>query len=78
MLVMWIPSNRDSSFCVYLAALALADNGSLLAWAYRWYLITSGHGVSSLECKLDIGAKYAFRIIGYWLIILITVDRWVK
>ena len=77
-MVMMQKGNRNSSFAVYLSALALSDTGSLLTWAYRWYMMMIvGRGMGDLECKLDVGCKYAFRMAGYILILSLTADRYV-
>ena len=78
MVVMLRPRHRNTSFGVYLFALAIADNGCLVSWIARVAVMYySNHGLSDLQCKLDIGAKYAFRTAGYAIILLLTADRFV-
>ena len=36
-----------------------------------------GRGMGDLECKLDVGCKYAFRMAGYLLILFLTADRFI-
>lgn len=68
--------SHASSFSVYLAALSVADAGSLVTWAYRWKLLVwKPRRMTHSECRVDIGLKYAFRMAGYFFILVLTVDR---
>ena len=78
MAVMLRPKHRRTSFGVYLFALAVADNGCLASWLVRAaYMYYRRSGLDDLQCKLDIGAKYAFRSAGYGVVLLLTADRYV-
>ena len=67
---------RQTSFSVYLTMIAVVDWGSLVTWAYRWSLLVLWpRAMTSYECRFNIGLKYAFRMAGYFFILLLTIDR---
>ena len=77
LMVMSQRSYRANPFSVYLACLAVVDTGSLMTWAFRWWVMAVlDRGVGDMECKVDVGLKYAFRQSGYALVISLTADRY--
>ena len=68
--------HAPSSFSVYLISLSVADVGSLVTWAYRWtLLVLRPRPMSHSECRFNVGLKYAFRMAGYFFVVVLTVDR---
>ena len=77
-LVMMRPHNRRISCCVYMAALAIADNGMLIDNAYYWYVTDLARRPwKTLECYIWSYLFHVFSLNGVVLIVFITIDRFI-
>ena len=77
-LVMMRPHNRKVSCCVYMAALAVADNVMLINAGYYWYVTDIARRPwFRTECYLFAYFFHVFSLAGAMLIVILTIDRFI-
>ena len=72
------PHNRANSCCNYMLALSVTDNLMMLVAVYLWYL-TCGffRDMAAWECKLMAVLFNPCSYIGIYLIVFMTLDRFI-
>ena len=77
-IVMTQPQNRVVSFCIYLSALAVGDSLMLVTSVLYWIQTElSKQPWRGIYCQLLYYFFHAFSFYGVWVIIFMTVDRYV-
>ena len=76
LLVMLQPQNRKISCCVYMAGLAVSDNGALLTMTYFW-VVTDGYPQpwTDFSCKLWVYIVLLTTAGSAFILVVMTADR---
>lgn len=76
-LVMMQKHNRSKSTCIYLAALALTDIGSLITLAYLWFVTELQGPWSDAGCKIWVYVVFLMTAGSAFTLLVVTFDRWI-